>query len=180
MDWVSGGDFSKIFDGIPLKPSTSLEDLVSQAVGDRLDPNTQFPTWSGEKLEVFTVAQGNSKSSASVKQLNTKKNKSLNQSNPEESATEVTLKDAMFDVRTFTIRSLTGTEKESAEVQLAISLGAKPPKKKFLNYKELRTGKKLKKEADDEAKLNTVVATVEKIKSKKLQASKKKKRVNRK
>jgi len=62
----------------------------------------------------------------------------------------VSLKRAYFDVKKFAISGMEGTEKEEAKVRLAVSLGAKPKKKKNVNYKELKKERSEAKKAAEE------------------------------
>lgn len=52
------------------------------------------------------------------------------------------LKRARFEVRKFGISGLHGTEKEAGMIDLLVKLGAKPPKREYLNYKDLQQKKK--------------------------------------
>lgn len=58
----------------------------------------------------------------------------------------MSLKQAKFDVFKFGIKGLSKQDQETANMQLAIKLGAKPLKNKCLNYKELMQRKKEEKE----------------------------------
>jgi len=49
----------------------------------------------------------------------------------------MSLKQAKFDVFKFGIKGFTKEDQESAKIQLAVKLGAAPPKNKCINYKEL-------------------------------------------
>jgi hypothetical protein len=69
-----------------------------------------------------------------------------------ESGVEIDLKKARFEVMKFGINSMKSSEKYDAETALAISLGAKPGKQEYINYKELLVKRKaeLEKERDQE------------------------------
>jgi len=66
---------------------------------------------------------------------------------------ELDLKKAKFDIIKFGFNSMKGLAKEDAETAFAISLGAKPPKKSFVNYKDLQESNKQEKiqKAEEEA-----------------------------
>ena len=49
-----------------------------------------------------------------------------------------------------------GSEKEDAETKLAISLGAEPPKNKYINYKELQEIRKAEKQMKQEQEKNSI------------------------
>ena len=53
------------------------------------------------------------------------------------SAENMSLKQAKFDVFKFGIKGFAKADQESAKIQMAIKLGAAPPKNKCINYKEL-------------------------------------------
>ena len=53
---------------------------------------------------------------------------------------------AKHDIKKLTISALRTTSKEEAQAQLAISLGALPPKAKCINYKELKANKQKEKQ----------------------------------
>lgn len=50
---------------------------------------------------------------------------------------KMSLKQAKFDVFKFGIKGFTKEDQESAKIQMAVKLGAAPPKNKCVNYKEL-------------------------------------------
>ncbi|KAK2158521.1 hypothetical protein LSH36_168g04100 [Paralvinella palmiformis] len=56
------------------------------------------------------------------------------------------LKRARFEVRKFGISGLQGSQKEAGMIDLLVKLGAKPPKKEYMNYKELQQKKKEEQE----------------------------------
>jgi hypothetical protein len=58
----------------------------------------------------------------------------------------MSLKQAKFDVFKYGIKGLSKEDQETAKMQIAIKLGAKPMKNKCLNYKELMQHKKEEKE----------------------------------
>lgn len=59
------------------------------------------------------------------------------------------MKRIKFEVMKFGMSGFKGIEAEEAEVALAISLGAKPPKKKGINYKILKHEKKQETQQKD-------------------------------
>ncbi|CAH0553338.1 unnamed protein product [Brassicogethes aeneus] len=65
---------------------------------------------------------------------------------------EFNIKQAKHEVMQFGMSGFTSKRKEAAKLQLAIKLGAKPPKSKYKNYKELLVEKK--REKNRESKVN--------------------------
>ncbi|CAH2068270.1 unnamed protein product, partial [Iphiclides podalirius] len=64
-----------------------------------------------------------------------------------------------------------GTKKEEAKIALAVSLGAKPPKREYINYKELMQKRKQEKLKQIEEKKRMISKTLP-------QSSKNKKKTN--
>lgn len=62
----------------------------------------------------------------------------------------IDMKKARFEVYKFAQNSLHGEEKQKSKIELAIKLGAKPPKNKFKNYKLLK--EEMKKELEEAEK----------------------------
>ncbi|XP_022905809.1 uncharacterized protein C1orf131 homolog [Onthophagus taurus] len=60
-------------------------------------------------------------------------------------ANELNIKRAKFEIMKFGMSGFDQQKKEEAKIQLAIKLGAKPPKNKYRNYKELIEEKKREK-----------------------------------
>ncbi|KAK9874684.1 hypothetical protein WA026_005504 [Henosepilachna vigintioctopunctata] len=58
------------------------------------------------------------------------------------------IKKAKNEVIKLGMSTLEGQEKKDAKIQLLIKLGAKPPRKKYINYKELQKERKEKKAAE--------------------------------
>ncbi|XP_026324206.1 uncharacterized protein C1orf131 homolog [Hyposmocoma kahamanoa] len=58
---------------------------------------------------------------------------------------DLDLKKIRHEVVKFGMSGFVGTKKEEAKIALAVSLGAKPPKKDYVNYKELMQKRKLEK-----------------------------------
>ncbi|CAF3843435.1 unnamed protein product, partial [Rotaria sordida] len=92
-----------------------------------------------------------------------KKKKILNKSNTSSPVSqqnenvEFDLEKARFDVHKFGIKGFEKSKYEDARVALAVGLGAKPPKRKFINYRELieqnRAKKAKEKEEEENARL---------------------------
>lgn len=59
---------------------------------------------------------------------------------------EITMKEARFQVFKFGVSGMDKKSKEEANTALAVRLGAKPEKNKFLDYKDLKEERKLEKE----------------------------------
>ncbi|XP_026462004.1 uncharacterized protein C1orf131 homolog [Ctenocephalides felis] len=76
----------------------------------------------------------------------TKQKQTTNEESPiklvPEDRKEIDMKKARFEIMKFGISGFDTKKKEEAKVQLAIKLGAKPPKNKYKNYKELISEKK--------------------------------------
>uniref|UniRef100_A0A6M2E537 Uncharacterized protein n=1 Tax=Amblyomma tuberculatum TaxID=48802 RepID=A0A6M2E537_9ACAR len=53
------------------------------------------------------------------------------------SANQIDFKKARYDVLKFGIKGLEKPKQEAARIALAVQLGARPPKNKYMNYKEL-------------------------------------------
>ena len=72
--------------------------------------------------------------------------KARNKKTHEEDAPEFNIIKAKHEVKRLTIQSLKKTSKAEAQVALAVSLGALPPKAKPVNYKELKASRKAEQE----------------------------------
>ncbi|KPI95428.1 Uncharacterized protein C1orf131 [Papilio xuthus] len=83
---------------------------------------------------------------------------------------EIDLKKIRHEVVKFGMSGFDGTKKEEAKIALAVSLGAKPPKRKYINYKELMQKRKQEKvEQNNEKQLmisKTILQTAGKKKKK--------------
>lgn len=65
------------------------------------------------------------------------------------SENEFNIKKARHEIIKFGISGFDSSEKQKANVQLAIKLGAKPPKNKYINYKNLLNEQKQKKSKEE-------------------------------
>ncbi|XP_044757244.1 uncharacterized protein C1orf131 [Coccinella septempunctata] len=74
-----------------------------------------------------------------------------NQQNEESDTNYFNIKKAKNEMIKFALSDLEGKEKRNAMMQLAIKLGAKPPRRKFRNYKSLIEERK-KEKAEEETK----------------------------
>ncbi|CAF4753384.1 unnamed protein product, partial [Rotaria sp. Silwood2] len=89
-----------------------------------------------------------------------KKKKKLNKSDTSSSISqqkenvEFDLEKARFDVHKFGIKGFEKSKYEDARVTLAVSLGAKPPKRKFINYRELIEQNRAKRAKEKEEEEN--------------------------
>ncbi|VVD03349.1 unnamed protein product [Leptidea sinapis] len=63
---------------------------------------------------------------------------------------DIELKKIRHEIVKFGMSGFDSNKKEEAKIALAISLGAKPPKKPYLNYKELMAKRKQEKQKDIE------------------------------
>ncbi|OWR42676.1 hypothetical protein KGM_208808 [Danaus plexippus plexippus] len=94
----------------------------------------------------------------------------LNKKEPQipQSKKDVDLKKIRHEIVRFGMSGFSGTKKEEAKIALAISLGAKPPKREYINYKELMEKRKQEKQKlQNEKQLmmsKTVLHTVKKKK----------------
>lgn len=57
------------------------------------------------------------------------------------------MKKLRYDIIKFGTSGFTGSQKNESKIALAVSLGAAPPKKKYINYKELLEIKRKEKES---------------------------------
>ncbi|XP_023931671.1 uncharacterized protein C1orf131 homolog isoform X1 [Lingula anatina] len=74
---------------------------------------------------------------------------SVSQSAVGSSGLEFSLRKARWDVLKFGIAGFDKSKKEEAQVALAIKLGAKPKKNKYVNYKNLQEAKKTERDAEE-------------------------------
>ncbi|XP_048006073.1 uncharacterized protein C1orf131 [Leguminivora glycinivorella] len=65
---------------------------------------------------------------------------------------DLDLKKIRHEVVKFGMSGFDPSKKEEARIALAVSLGAKPPKKEYLNYKELMQKRKQEKQKEQEEK----------------------------
>ncbi|KAF9408886.1 hypothetical protein HW555_011572 [Spodoptera exigua] len=70
----------------------------------------------------------------------------------QQSSKDLDLKKIRHEVVKFGMSGFDPTKKEEARIALAVSLGAKPPKKEYINYKELMEKRKQEKIKDTEEK----------------------------
>ncbi|XP_046398052.1 uncharacterized protein C1orf131-like [Ischnura elegans] len=63
---------------------------------------------------------------------------------------DIEMKRVRYEVMKFSSSKLEGREREEADVALAVSLGAIPPKKDYINYKELHQKRKTEKDVAEE------------------------------
>ncbi|KAF3430783.1 hypothetical protein E2986_00350 [Frieseomelitta varia] len=94
-----------------------------------------------KKIEIVKSEEN---SDAQTSRFNVTKNKW--NKNDDAKKRELDMKRARYEVMKFGMSGFKGAEAEEAEVALAISLGAKPSKKKGINYKILQNEKKNHKE----------------------------------
>lgn len=66
---------------------------------------------------------------------------------------EISFKKARYDILKFGIKGLDKPEQQEAKIALAVELGAKPPKNKYVNYKEFIQQKKEQKVKEREEKI---------------------------
>ncbi|XP_013183343.1 uncharacterized protein C1orf131 homolog [Amyelois transitella] len=85
------------------------------------------------------------------KDLDAKITDSKNEDN-QFSKKDVDLKKIRHEVVKFGMSGFDATKKEEAKIALAVSLGAKPPKREYLNYKDLMKKRKEEKQKAQEQK----------------------------
>ncbi|XP_077538444.1 40S small subunit processome assembly factor 1-like [Haemaphysalis longicornis] len=71
----------------------------------------------------------------------------------QQNGNEISFKKARYDILKFGIKGLDKPEQEEAKIALAVQLGAKPPKNKYVNYKEFIHQKKEQKVKEREEKI---------------------------
>lgn len=120
-------------DFIPTKVSKITKDAVKEFVS----VNYEKP-----KKRVKTIE---SKENSDVENSKFKVTKNERNENDEKRKQELEMKRVRYEVMKFGMSGFKGAEAEKAEIALAISLGAKPPKKTGINYKILQRERKRKK-----------------------------------
>lgn len=125
-------------DFIPTRVSRIKKDAVKEFVS----VNYEKPK---KKKEVIKNKENNDIQNS---KFNITKNKQ-NENNDEKRKKELEMKRIKYEVMKFSMTGFKGIEAEEAEVALAISLGAKPPKKKGINYKILKHEKKQETQQKD-------------------------------
>lgn len=125
-------------DFIPTRVSRIKKDAVKEFVS----VNYEKPK---KKKEVIKNKENNDIQNS---KFNITKNKQ-NENNDEKRKKELEMKHIKYEVMKFGMTGFKGIEAEEAEVALAISLGAKPPKKKGINYKILKHERKQETQQKD-------------------------------
>ncbi|KAJ8734286.1 hypothetical protein PYW07_014837 [Mythimna separata] len=100
------------------------------------DTNFQYIKFEAHKAKKKPVAESSGKSDL----------------RPENHSKDLDLKKIRHEVVKFGMSGFDPTKKEEARIALAVSLGAKPPKKEYLNYKELMQKRKQEKIKETEEK----------------------------
>lgn len=145
--------------GIPASIPIAEETLTQYASSDPSDPLSSLRQSEGASSQVaeeIDASESINAGEATEKTVPKEKQRARNDSSNENAENAVSLKRAYFDVKKFAIAGMEGAEKEEAKVRLAISLGAKPKKKKPVNYKDLKRERSEAKKAaaeDRSAKL---------------------------
>ncbi|XP_041973762.1 uncharacterized protein C1orf131-like [Aricia agestis] len=80
---------------------------------------------------------------------------------------ELDLKRVRHEIVKFGMSGFDATKKEEAKIALAVSLGAKPPKREYVNYKDLMANRKKEKEKEKQEKQLMMAKTVFANKTKK-------------
>ncbi|XP_014359201.2 uncharacterized protein C1orf131 homolog [Papilio machaon] len=80
---------------------------------------------------------------------------------------DIDLKKIRHEVVKFGMSGFDGSKKEEAKIALAVSLGAKPPKREYINYKELMQKRKQEKLEQNKEKQLMISKTVLKTAGKK-------------
>lgn len=125
-------------DFIPTRVSRIKKDAVKEFVS----VNYEKPK---KKKEVIKNKENNDIQNS---KFNITKNKQ-NENNDEKRKKELEMKRIKYEVMKFGMTGFKGIEAEEAQVALAISLGAKPPKKKGINYKILKHERKQETQQKD-------------------------------
>ncbi|VDP32972.1 unnamed protein product [Soboliphyme baturini] len=79
---------------------------------------------------------------------------------------EIDLRNLFYEVKKFSVRGYSSSEREKRKAQLAVSLGAKPAKRKFVNYKELKVQRQMERAQEEEMR-KTLNRKIAKSKAKK-------------
>ncbi|RVE50205.1 hypothetical protein evm_005040 [Chilo suppressalis] len=108
------------------------------------ESNFQFVKFESYKPKKKQTADNMEIDTGKVTQTFSKPNKDLD------------LKKIRHEVYKFGMSGFDPTKKQEAKIALAVSLGAKPPKREYVNYKELMQKRKLEKqkEKDDQVAIN--------------------------
>lgn len=121
-------------DFIPTRVSKIKKDVVKEFVS----VNYEKP-----KKKVKTIE---SKENNDVENSKFNVTKNERNENDKRRKQELEMKRVRYEVMKFGMSGFKGEKAKEAEIALAISLGAKPPKKKAINYKILQREKKVEKE----------------------------------
>ncbi|KAJ2946655.1 hypothetical protein O0L34_g12712 [Tuta absoluta] len=73
---------------------------------------------------------------------------------------DIDLKKIRHEVVRFGMSGFDGTKKEEAKIALAVSLGAKPPKREYMNYKDLMAKRKQEKLKEREEKQQMISKSI--------------------
>ncbi|XP_072935268.1 40S small subunit processome assembly factor 1 [Epargyreus clarus] len=73
---------------------------------------------------------------------------------------DMDLKRIRHEIVRFGMSGFDATKKEEAKIALAVSLGAKPPKKEYVNYKELMAKRKEEKQKKEEEKQSMISKSI--------------------
>ncbi|CAL7947984.1 unnamed protein product [Xylocopa violacea] len=126
-----------------------MEDFVATRVSKiKRDAEKQFVLVSYEKpgkrkTEVVEGKESNEQESSKFSAKKDKESEYIDERRKQ----ELKMKRVRYEVMKFGMSGFKGAEAEEAEVALAISLGAKPPKNKGINYKTLVSERKRQKKA---------------------------------
>jgi len=124
--------------GAPISTSLAEETLTHFASAE-IDDDLSALSHSQSKIVVDPEeVDASSELISAEREALAKKKNGANGEKSGESSKAVSLDKAYFEVKKFAISGMEGAAKEDANVRLAVSLGAKPKKKKYVNYKELK------------------------------------------
>ena len=125
-----------------------MEDFIPTRVSKiKKDGVKKFVLISYEKpKKKAEIIKSEENSDAQNPRFNVTKNEWSKNDDTKKQKDTLDMKRVKYEVMKFGISGFKGAEAEEAEVALAISLGAKPPKKKGTNYKILQHEKKNHKE----------------------------------
>ncbi|XP_017880681.1 uncharacterized protein C1orf131-like [Ceratina calcarata] len=136
-------------DFVPTRVSKAKKDAAKEFVSI----NYEKPKKKKRKLEIVDSKDDNETSSKFNSEIDDDGNSARRKQ-------ELEMKRVRYEVMKFGMSGFKGPAAEEAEVALAVSLGAKPPKRKGINYKLLKEQRKQQKETQQ--KDVTLVSGLEK------------------
>ncbi|CAK1599427.1 unnamed protein product [Parnassius mnemosyne] len=108
----------------------------------------------------FKVVKFESYKSKKKEPVENEESKTASDNQVMHSKKDLDLKKIRHEVVKFGMSGFDGTKKEEAKIALAVSLGAKPPKREYINYKELMQKRKEEKLKQKEERQLMISKTV--------------------